>query len=500
VNAIDLTTPLGITKALLPELILAGAALVVLLVVAWRHRTPADSRLAGWLSAAGLAASGAGLAWLWATDARADGLAQMIALDSFRFAAGAIILVSALATVLVSLHYLEREGMLAPEYYPLILLGTAGMLFLAGAADLIVLFLGLEVMSVAVYVLAGYDRRNVFSAEAALKYFLIGAFASGFLLYGIALTYGATGQTNIALIGAVLGVGSPSLLARMGLGLLLIGLGFKVAAVPFHMWAPDVYDGSPTPIAGYMATGVKVAAFIALTRLLVEAFPSLDQFWQPVIGVLAVVTMVVGNLIGLAQKTLKRMLAYSSIAHAGYLLAALWPGTHLGASAVMLYLGAYTLTTLAAFILLGSLGRNGERAVRFEDIAGLARRRPWTAFALAICMLSLLGFPGTFGFIGKWYIIQAVVAAHQYILPVVLVITSVISAGYYLPVIMAMYMREPGEEAEWHSLRLPRPAAWVTGIAVVALLVFGVAPRHAIDVAIDSVRQLAATQIPRAGR
>ena len=253
-NAIDLTSPLGITQALVPELILAGAALVVLLVVAWRHRTPADSRLAGWLSAAGLVASGAGLAWLWATGARADGLAQMIALDSFRFAAGAIILVSALATVLVSLHYLEREGMLAPEYYPLILLGTAGMLFLAGAADLIVLFLGLEVMSVAVYVLAGYDRRNVFSAEAALKYFLIGAFASGFLLYGIALTYGATGQTNIALIGAVLGVGSPSLLARMGLGLLLIGLGFKVAAVPFHMWAPDVYDGSPTPIAGYMAT------------------------------------------------------------------------------------------------------------------------------------------------------------------------------------------------------------------------------------------------------
>jgi NADH-quinone oxidoreductase subunit N len=194
------------------------------------------------------------------------------------------------------------------------------------------------------------------------------------------------------------------------------------------------------------------------------------------------------------------MLAYSSIAHAGYLLVALWSGTHLGASAVMLYLGAYTLTTLAAFILLGSLGRNGERAVRFEDLAGLSRRRPWTAFALAICMLSLLGFPGTFGFIGKWYIIQAVVAAHQYILPVVLVITSVISAGYYLPVIMAMYMREPGEEAEWHSLRLPRPAAWVTGIAVVALVVFGVAPRHAIDVAIDSVRQLATTQIPRAGR
>jgi NADH-quinone oxidoreductase subunit N len=499
VNAIDLTSPIGITMALVPEIILAGAALIVLLVVAWRHRTAADSRLAGWLSAAGIAASGAGLAWLWTGNARSAGLAQMIALDGFRYAAAAIILFAALATVLVSLGYLEREGMLAPEYYPLILLGTAGMLFLAGADDLIVLFLGLEVMSVAVYVLAGYDRRNAFSAEAALKYFLIGAFASGFLLYGIALAYGATGQTSLQLIGASLATGAPSLLARLGLGLLLIGFGFKVAAVPFHMWAPDVYDGSPTPIAGYMATGVKVAAFIALTRVLIEAFPALDQFWQPVIGVLAVLTMVVGNLIGLAQKNLKRMLAYSSVAHAGYLLAAVWPGTHLGASAVMLYLAAYTLTTLAAFILLSSLGRDGERTVRFEDIAGLGCQRPWTAIALAVCMLSLLGFPGTFGFIGKWYILQADIAAGQYILPVVLVFTSVISAGYYLPVIMAMYMREPGETVGWEGLHLPRPAAWVTGVAVVALIVFGVLPSHAIDVAVDSVRSLVNTRMPVGG-
>jgi NADH-quinone oxidoreductase subunit N len=497
---IDLTSPLGIAKALAPELILSAAALVVLLVVAWRHRTPADSRLAGWLSAAGIVASGVALLWLWSGGATADGLARMIAIDGYRFGAGAIILAAALGTVLVSLSYLEREGMLAPEYYPLLLLGTAGMLFLAGAADLIVLFLGLEVMSVAVYVLAGYDRRDAFSAEAALKYFLIGAFASGFLLYGIALVYGATGQTNLQLIGAVLATGHPSLLARLGLGLLLIGFGFKVAAVPFHMWAPDVYVGSPTPISGYMATGVKVAAFVALTRLLVESFPALDQYWQPAVGILALITMVVGNLVALAQRTLKRMLAYSSVAHAGYLLAAVWPGTHLSASAVILYLAAYTLTTLAAFIMLGSLGRDGERDVRYDDIAGLARRRPWTAFALAICMLSLLGFPGTFGFIGKWYILQSLIAAGQYILPVVLVVTSVISAGYYLPVIMAMYMRDPGEDAAWERLRLDRPAAWVTGVAVVALLVFGVLPSRAIDTALASVRSLVETQLTTTGR
>ena len=496
---LDLSLPMGVTRALLPEIVLALASLVVLLAVAWRHDTEADSRRAGWLSLAGIVASGIALAWLWAGDARAAGLAQMIALDGYRYAAGALILFAALGTVLASLGYMERERLIAPEYYPLILMGTAGMLFLAGAEDLIVLFLGLEVMSVAVYVLAGYDRRNVFSAEAALKYFLIGAFASGFLLYGIALVYGATGQTNLSLIGASLAVGTPSLLARLGLGLLLIGFGFKVAAVPFHMWAPDVYDGSPTPVTGFMATGVKVAAFIALARLLLESFPAMDQYWQPAVGVLAVLTMVVGNLIALAQKTLKRMLAYSSVAHAGYLLTAAWPGTRLGASAVMLYLAAYTLTTLAAFILLSSLGRGGERGVRYEDIAGLARRRPWTALALAVCMLSLLGFPGTFGFIGKWYIIQAVIAEGQYVLPVVLVLASVVSAGYYLPVIMAMYMRDPQESAEWHSVALPRPAAWMTGAAVVLVVLLGVLPGGAIDTALASVRSLAVTQLPPPG-
>ena len=270
---LDLSTPQGVTLGLLPEILLSGWALVVLLVASWRHSTAEDSRLAGWLSLAGIVVSAAGLAWLWVSDATPLGLAQMMTLDPFRYAADALILLSTAGAILLSLGYLERELLLAPEYYPLLLLSATGMMFMAGAEDLIVLFLGLEVMSVAVYVLAGYNRANAWSSEAALKYFLIGAFASGFLLYGIALAYGATGTTNLSLIGAQFAGGQLSLMAELALGLLLIGFAFKVAAVPFHMWAPDVYDGAPTPVTAFMATGVKIAAFAALVRVLMEGFP-----------------------------------------------------------------------------------------------------------------------------------------------------------------------------------------------------------------------------------
>jgi NADH-quinone oxidoreductase subunit N len=500
VNQLDLGTPTGVVLGLLPEILLITWSLIVLLVASWRHETPEDSRLAGWLSFAGVVLSGAGLAWLWVNQVSPLGLAQMIALDPFRYAALALVLLSAGATILLSLGYLERERLLAPEYYPLILLATSGMMFLSGAEDLIVLFLGLEVMSVAVYVLAGYNRANAPSAEAALKYFLIGAFASGFLLYGIALVYGATGTTNLPLIGAQLAGGELSLMAGLGLGLLLIGFGFKVAAVPFHMWAPDVYDGAPTPITGFMATGVKAAAFVALVRVLLESFPSAEALWQPVVAALAIASMVAGNLVALAQRTLKRMLAYSSIAHAGYLLVAVWPGTRLAAGAVLLYLTAYVLTTLASFGFLAALGRGGERDVTYDDIAGLAARRPWIAFGLSICMFSLLGLPGTFGFIGKWYIMSAVIAENQIILPVVLVITSVISAGYYLPVIMAMYMKPGPSEEPLHEHRLSPAAAGVIALSVAALLVLGLWPGGVLDTAGRSASTLTQTGTPVAGQ
>jgi NADH-quinone oxidoreductase subunit N len=498
-NRLDLATPWGVTLALLPEVILTAWTLVVLLVVSWRHETAEDSRLAGWLSFAGVLLSAAGLAALWVNGVVPDGLAQMVALDPFRYAAVGISLLAAGATILLSLGYMEREQLLAPEYYPLILLAAAGMMFLGGAEDLIVLFLGLEVMSVAVYVLAGYNRVNAFSSEAALKYFLIGAFASGFLLYGIALVYGATGTTNLSLIGAQLSGKPLPLMAALGLGLLLIGFGFKVAAVPFHMWAPDVYDGSPTPVTGFMATGVKAAAFASLVRVLMEAFPSAVSLWQPIIAALAIASMVVGNLVALTQRSLKRMLAYSSIAHAGYLLTAAWPGSPAGAGAVLLYLLAYSLTTLAAFGFLAALGRGGERDVTLDDLAGLAATRPGIAFGLTVCMLSLLGFPGTFGFIGKWYILTAVVAQGHYILPVVVVLTSVVSAGYYLPVIMAMYMKSAPTADHYASVRLSPAALGAVVLTVAAVLLLGVWPGTMLDIAAQSAATLTQTGLPFAG-
>jgi NADH-quinone oxidoreductase subunit N len=483
---LDLSTYGDLARALLPELVLTAAGMLVLLLAAWRHRTAADVRFAGWATLAGLVAAGGAVWWLWWRGARVAGAPAMIAVDDFRLVTSALFLGAAGLTTLASLDYLERDGLLVPEYYALLLFATVGMMLMAGGEDLMVVFLGLELMSVCVYVLAGINRRSPPAAEAALKYFLLGAFASGFLLYGIALAYGAAGTTNLSQIGAqVRAAGlqhSPMLL--IGLGLVLVGFGFKVAAVPFHMWAPDVYDGSPTPVTGYMATAVKAAAFAALFRVLSEAFADVIA-WQQIVWWLAVATMVVGNLIALAQRTVKRMLAYSSVAHAGYMLVAVVAGTRAGSAALVFYLFAYTLVSLAAFTLLAAKGggRDGERDVLIDDLAGLARQRPWLSLALAICMLSLLGFPGTVGFIGKWYILVAATAAHQGLLAAILVLTSVVSAGYYLPVIMAMYMKaEPFEQAH-AGMRLGRTAGVVVAVSVAGLVVFGVRPNAALDVA-----------------
>jgi len=484
VRPIDTSSPTGVVLALLPEIILSVAALGVLLVNAWRHETSEDHHLAGQLSLAGVVAALLALVWLWTGGFASEGLAQMVALDGYRHFGNLIFLLAAAATIVFSLGYIEREGIRGPEFYTLILLGTVGMMLLGGASDLVMVFLGLEVMSVAAYVLAAYDRRSPFSAEAGLKYFLIGAFASGFLLYGIALIYGSTGTTNLVMAGAFYAGGELSVMAALGLSLLLIGLLFKVSIVPFHMWAPDVYDGAPTPVTGLMATGVKAAGFIALTRLLMVTFPANAGAWQPVLGILAIATMVAGNLMALGQRTLKRMLAYSSVAHAGYLLAAVWPGTLVGAASVEVYLLAYSLTSLAAFGLLAALGRGGERDLTADDLAGLARTRPWTAAAFAVVLLSLLGFPGTFGFIGKWMILTSLVVSGQWIIPVTLVLTSAVSAGYYLPVIMAMYMK-PAPDGAAPPARLARGPAMVIGAIVVVIVILGVWPGQLLSGAME---------------
>jgi len=489
-NALDLMSPIGVTIALLPEVLLSTWILVVLLVIAWRHERVEDSYLAGWLSLIGVGIAAVGVGILWLGGAAPAGVPHMVALDGFRYGADAVILLVTAATILLSLRYVDRQRLLAPEYYLLILLASDGMLFLAGAEDMIVLFLGLELMSVAVYVLAGFDRFRRSSAEAALKYFLIGAFASAFLLYGIALVYGATGETNLVRIGERLGSAPLSLLAGLGLGLLLIGFGFKIAAVPFHMWAPDVYDGAPTPIAGFMATGVKTAAFAALVRVLLEAFPTATAVWQPIIAAMALATIVLGNTVALAQQSIKRMLAYSSIAHAGYVLVAVWAGTTLGAGAVCFYLFAYSVTTLASFGILASIEHVGSRTVLVDDLEGLFSVRPGAALALSICLLSLLGFPGTLGFIGKWYLIAAAVSERQYVLPVVLVLGSLVSAGYYLPVIMSMTMKSTRSLESHRQVRFSWAARAAVAVAVAMILVFGVWPTGPLATALKSAETL----------
>ncbi len=495
-NTLDLFQPLDIVMGLLPEIIITVTACLCLVVAGWRHGQPGASRLAGWVALAGIILSGLALSYLWIGDYASQGLPHMMALDPYRYGGAALFLVAGAVTVAMSLGYMEREQLLAPEYYALLLLATAGMMLLGGAADLIVVFLGLEVMSVAAYVLAAFDRRSRASTEAGLKYFLVGAFASAFLLYGIALLYGATGTTSIVAIGVGLSSGSVSLMAALGVGLLLIGFAFKVSAVPFHMWAPDVYDGAPTPVAAFMATGVKAAAMVALVRVLMQGLAPVVDIWQPIIAVLAVLTMVTGNFVALSQPTIKRMLAYSSIAHAGYLLVAVWPGTRLGAAAVLLYLLAYGVTTLAAFGLLAMIGRGGERDVRLDDLAGLASERPWMAFAMTVCMMSLLGFPGTVGFIAKWLVLSSVLLEGQWVLALVLVLASVVSAGYYLPVIMSMYMRQPESGVERRPIIVWGASAGVLAVAVVAILLFGIWPPDLIDLAMESSASLLEQTLP----
>ena len=482
---LDLQKGLDLVLALLPETALSVWAMGLLLYVGWRHQDPRTLRRTGWLSLVGLAVAAAATLWLWLSGARAEGLATSVSLDAFRWAVDLIVLIGAGLVVLLSLDYLEREAIRIPEFYVLVLFAVVGMMLLAGGEDLFVLFLGLELMSVSAYVLAGLDRRHAASAEAALKYFLLGAFASAFLLYGIALLYGATGTTKLTLIGFQ--IGSLDLarhpLVLGGLALMLVGLGFKIAAVPFHMWAPDVYDGSPTPVTAFFAASVKAAALAALIRVLLQAVPALHDTWQPVLWWLAAVTMVVGNLVALAQKTLKRMLAYSSIAHAGYLLTALVGGQAAGAAAFLFYLFFYTLTTVGAFAVIAFKGRDGERTVTTEDLAGLSESHPWVALLMAICMLSLLGFPGTAGFIGKWYILTSATGAGYNVLAAILVLASVVSAGYYLPVIMAMYMK-PQLHAEVHAgVSVPRTMRGALAVVALALVVFGVWPGRLLQTA-----------------
>ncbi|MEE8148597.1 MAG: NADH-quinone oxidoreductase subunit N, partial [Longimicrobiales bacterium] len=432
--------------ALLPELVLCAFAMLVLVAgVADRTRNSPD-RVAdlGWLALLGILVAALANGWLYGVTE--VGASSMVAVDLFRLFANRIYLAAAAMSVLISIAYVERQGLQAGEFYGLLLLSTVGMMFMASARDLIVIFLGLEVMSIAVYAMTAMNRRDRKSAEAGLKYFVLGAFSTGFFLYGIALTYGATGSTNISAIAAAVGGGSAhgGLLA-FGVALLAIGFAFKVSAVPFHMWTPDVYEGAPTPVTAFMSAAVKTAAFVAFLRVFSIAFDGVYAQWWAIIWWLAVLSMVVANLIALVQVNVKRMLAYSSIAHAGYLLVAIVANNETATAGLLFYLLVYTLMNIGAFAIVLTVGDQSERNQRVDDYAGFGWRQPVLGVFLTIFLLSLAGFPGTGGFMGKIFLLQGAIGANLVYLSTILVLSTVVSYFYYLRVAWFMWMSEPPE-------------------------------------------------------
>ena len=431
--------------ALLPQTVIIVTALLVLLL----DLMVANKRLLGYLGLVGVVvAAGVSVALVgkapiaFQTTAVSDGYSLFFNL---------VFLVTAALSLLVAIDYLGRHDLQRGSYYALLLFSTSGMMFMAAATDLIVVFLGLEIMSVALYILAGFNRRQFASAEAAMKYFILGAFASAFFLYGAALTYGATGTTNLGQIGEWLTKSGAPLntdpMALVGLGLLLVGFAFKVAVVPFQWWTPDVYQGAPTSVTAFMSVGAKAAGFAALMRVLHSAFGGVAYVadWAIAVAVLAALTMILANLAALAQKDVKRMLGYSSIAHAGYILVGVAAANESGVRGVLFYLLAYAFMNVGAFAVACAVERRDEYSTTMRDYAGLSQREPLLAAAMAVFMLSLTGIPPLVGFWGKLFVFGAAVEAGMSWLAVVGVIASAISAYYYLRVVVQMYMRDPAE-------------------------------------------------------
>ncbi|HXF25074.1 MAG TPA: NADH-quinone oxidoreductase subunit N [Gemmatimonadaceae bacterium] len=484
--AFDLSQSMQLIAALTPDIIMMVGGMVLMLVSAWGTESVERQRRVGTAAIGVCIVSAVFVVYFMAVHATAG--AGVIAVDNFRWIVDLVLLAATAGTIGLGLDYNTREGILPAESHVLVIFATSGMMILAAARDLTIVFLGIELMSIAVYILTGMNRRSEKSAEGAIKYFLLGAFSTGFLLYGIALVYGATGTTSLTLIGERVTahqiMSAPMLLT--GIGLMLIGFGFKVALAPFHMWAPDVYEGAPTPITAYMAAAVKAAAFAAFLRVFLEAFAGEIPSWHVAVWWLAAITMVVGNLIALASKDIKRLLAYSSIAHAGYILVVLASGQALGSSAFLFYIVAYTLATFGAFGVVVALGQSGEPYLNVDDYAGLWTVRPWLSVSMAVCMLSLLGFPifGGAGFFAKWYVIQSALYAPepQTRLAVLLVLTSVVSAGYYMYVVLVMFMKP---RREVNTVSDPRSVGsatrWVIGLSTVILLVLGVYPNALVS-------------------
>jgi NADH-quinone oxidoreductase subunit N len=408
---------------------------------------------------------------------------NMLIVDGFATFFRVLVIVIGLLTVYSSMDYLRREGHPGGEFYALLLFSIVGQCIMVTANELIMIFIGLEISSIASYVLAGYLRDDARNNESALKYFLLGSFATAFLLYGVAWIYGATGSTQLGVIRGELMQGNVNVvMAATAAALILVGLAFKVSAAPFHIWAPDVYQGAPAPVAAFFSVGPKAAAFAVLLRVFLGAFGPLADRWAPMLWGIALVTMTVGNFAAIMQSNIKRMLAYSSIAHAGYVLVAVTANSDTGSAAAMFYLAAYAFTNIGAFAVVTYFGRKGERYVKIDDFNGLAERQPAMAAMMTIFLLSLIGVPLTGGFFGKFYIFKAALDAHLVWLTVLGLLNSAVAAYYYLRILVVMYMKDPGATSD----DLP-PADWPLQAAVyvsaAGTLALGIFPSWVLDYA-----------------
>ncbi|MDE3088550.1 MAG: NADH-quinone oxidoreductase subunit N [Chloroflexota bacterium] len=471
----SLTVPDINLSIIAPALIVAITAIVVLL---GELVTPAErKRWLGYLSIVGLIIAAFAAVNLWGTNA--SGFSGMVVADNFGLFLTLTITLGAALSILLSIPFIHAHKIDQGEYYVLLLGSVSGMILMATATDLIVIFLGLELLSLPLYILAAFERENTRSLEAGVKYFLLGAFSSAFFLYGIALVFGATGSTNLRLISQSLNLSNS--VALIGVGLLIVGFGFKVALVPFHWWTPDVYDGAPTTITAFMSVAVKAAAFGAFFRTFQFALPALAFDWRAVLALIAVLTMTLGNVAALLQSNVKRMLAYSSIAHAGYILIALVAMSQNGLSSALFYILAYTLTNLGAFGAVIALGNGEKERLEIRDYAGAAREHPLVALVLTICLLSLAGFPPFAGFVGKFLIFSAAVENGLAWLAIIGVLNSLVSVYFYLRPVVQMYMSEPAEG--WSGIRVAPLVALALLIAVAGVIALGVFPAPAIALA-----------------
>jgi NADH-quinone oxidoreductase subunit N len=472
-------------NGVIPVICVVLAGVACLLAEAFREK--GERMPIGGLGLIGLTGAAISAVLLWGRHSVSFGV---VVADDFGLFVTLVLAAVGALTIVYASGTLERDGLPAGEFYALVLFALAGMMLMATSADLLVMFLSLEVFSLAVYVLTGLRRRVAASAEGAFKYFLLGGFSSAFFLYGIAFCFGLSGSTHLDAVGRELAAQSTAgnLLWLVALALLLVGFGFKVAAVPFHMWTPDAYEAAPPIVTGFMSTAVKAAAFAAFVRVCLSTFDPLRAYWVPVLWGLALCTMILGTVVGVAQASLKRMLAYSSLAHGGYLLVALTAANTIGKGAILFYLLVYAITNLGAFAVIAMLGSEQAPRDQVKDYAGLWRSRPLMAALLAIFLLSLGGFPPMAGFVAKWYVFTAAITAGQYALAIVGVLTSVISVFFYLRVIVVMFMVERTESERPATLALPAVAALV--LSALALLYLGMLPGRVMDIAARSVASI----------